>query len=130
MTGYKGKNQVTFFMVSFKMNYFQKSHTCIGCFGLLTKLKITNMWRWGTPQHFLLAFTDELWKTWKTRILKKWKKKKKKKKNCWRYHHFTHVYEQPQSYKAWLLSNGVRQTEFFVIFGIFFPFTPLSISAS
>ena len=57
-------------------------------------------------------------------------KKKKKKKNCWRYHHFTHVYEQPQSYKAWLLSNGVRQTEFFVIFGIFFPFTPLSISAS
>ena len=32
------------------------------------------MWRWGTPQNFLLAFIDELWKTWKIRILKKWKK--------------------------------------------------------
>ena len=42
------------------------------------------MWReWGTPQNFLLAFMDELWKTRKSKILKKWKKK------CWRYHHFT-----------------------------------------
>ena len=33
------------------------------------------MWRrWGTPQNFLLAFLDELWKTWKIRILKKRKK--------------------------------------------------------
>ena len=33
------------------------------------------MWgRWGTPQNFLLAFIDELWKTQKIRILKKWKK--------------------------------------------------------
>ena len=29
---------------------------------------------WGTPQNFLLAFIDELWKTRKIRILKKWKK--------------------------------------------------------
>ena len=28
---------------------------------------------WGTPQNFLLAFTDELWKTRKIRILKKLK---------------------------------------------------------
>ena len=28
----------------------------------------------GTPQNFLLALIDELWKTWKIRILKKWKK--------------------------------------------------------
>ena len=34
--------------------------------------KITLMW--GTPQNFLLAFTCELWKTPKNRILKKWKK--------------------------------------------------------
>ena len=27
------------------------------------------------PQNFLLAFIDELWKTWKIRILKKWIKK-------------------------------------------------------
>ena len=37
--------------------------------------KITLMWRrWGTSQNFLLAFIDELWKTQKIRILKKWKK--------------------------------------------------------
>ena len=41
-----------------------------------TNIKKTHMWRrWGTPQNFLLAFTDELWKTWKIKILKKWKKK-------------------------------------------------------
>ena len=38
-TGCKGKNQVTFFMVSFKITYFQKSLTCIGCFGLFTKTR-------------------------------------------------------------------------------------------
>ena len=41
--------------------------------------RITHMWkRWDTPQNFLLAFIDELWKTWKIRILKKGEKKKKK----------------------------------------------------
>ena len=33
--------------------------------------KITHMWRWGTPQNYLLAFIDKLWKTQKIRILKK-----------------------------------------------------------
>ena len=33
------------------------------------------MWRrWGKLQNFLLAFIDELWKTCKIKILKKWKK--------------------------------------------------------
>ena len=36
--------------------------------------KITHMWRWDTPQNFLLAFTDKLWKSWKIWFLKKWKK--------------------------------------------------------
>ena len=37
--------------------------------------KTTHMWRrWGTPQNFLLAFTDEVWKNRKIRILKKRKK--------------------------------------------------------
>ena len=37
--------------------------------------KIILIWRrWGTPQNFLLALIDELWKTWKIRILKNWKK--------------------------------------------------------
>ena len=36
---------------------------------------MTYMWRrWGKPQNFLSAFIDELWKTRKIRILKKWKK--------------------------------------------------------
>ena len=39
----------------------------------LTK-RITHMWgRWDTPQNFLLAFIDELWKTRKIRLLRKWK---------------------------------------------------------
>ena len=52
--------------------------------------KITHTWRrWGTPQNFLLAFIDEVWKTRKIRMLEKMKK------NCWRYHHFTCVYQKP-----------------------------------
>ena len=41
---------------------------------MTNKKKITHVLRWGKPQNFLLAFIDELWKTWKIRILKKWKK--------------------------------------------------------
>ena len=37
--GCKGKNQVTFFMTSFKNNVFQKSYKRIGCFALFPKLK-------------------------------------------------------------------------------------------
>ena len=42
----------------------------------------------------------------------------KTKKNCWRYHHFTNVYQKPQSYKVQFLRYGVRQ--FFCHFGAFF----------
>ena len=50
------------------------------------------MWRrWDTPQNFLLAFIDEL----KPKKSEFWKNEKKK--NCLRYHHFTHVYQNPQS---------------------------------
>ena len=109
--------------------------------------------RWGTPQNFLLAFIDDLWKTQKMRILKKWKK------NCWRYHHFTNVYQKPQSYEVQFLRYGVNFfLSFWAIFcplhlcttnddhtiygswhikcdrhnslsfqAIFFPFTPLTI---
>ena len=49
----------------------------------------------------------------------------KMKKNCWRYHHFTHVYQKPQSYEVQFLRYGVRQF-FLVIFGHFLPlFSPL-----
>ena len=73
--------------------------------------------RWGTPQNFLLAFIDELWNFWKIRILKKWKK------HCWRYHHFKHLYQKPQSYEVKFLRYGVWQI-FFVILGHFLPFYP------
>ena len=70
-----------------------------------TNIKKTHMWRrWGTPQNFLLAFIDELWKTWKIKILKKWKKKK-----CSRYHDLTHVHQKPQSYEVQVLIYRVRQ---------------------
>ena len=47
------------------------------------------------------------------------------KKNCWRYYHFTHVYQKPQLYDARLLKYRVRQTEFFDISGHFFYLLPL-----
>ena len=55
----------------------------------------------------------------------------KNEKICWRYHHFTHVYQKSQSYDVWFLRYGVRQTKIFVIWAIFCPFcaffTPLMI---
>ena len=74
----------------------------------------------GHTSEFPFSIIDELWKTRKIRILKKEKKGKKK---CWRYHHFTHVYQKPQSYEIQFLGHGVRQI-FYVIFGHFLPFDP------
>ena len=45
-------------------------------------------------------------------------------KICWRYHHFTHVYQKSQSYDVWFLRYGVWQTECFVIMDHFLPFYP------
>ena len=42
------------------------------------------------------------------------------KKNCWRYHHFTHVYQKPQLYEVQFLKYEVGN--FFVILGQFLPF--------
>ena len=39
MTVGNGKNEVTFLWFLLKATYFQKPHTCIGCFVLFTKLK-------------------------------------------------------------------------------------------
>ena len=43
-------------------------------------------------------------------------------KNCWRYHHFTHVYQKPQSYEVQFLRYRVGQN-FFIILDHFLPFT-------
>ena len=42
--------------------------------------------------------------------MKKWKWKVKNEKICWRYYHFTHVYQKSQSYDVWFLRYRVRQT--------------------
>ena len=57
--------------------------------------------RWGTPQNFLSAFNDELWKTEKSEF---WKNEK-----------------NPQPYEVQFLRYGVRQN-IFVILGRFLPF--------
>ena len=51
----------------------------------------------------------------KIRILKKFYK------NCWRYHHFTHVYQKPHIWGT--VSERRSETNFFVILGWFLPFT-------
>ena len=45
-----------------------------------------------------------------------------------RYHHFTHVYQKSQSYDVQFLRYGVRQTELFVILGLFLSFYSLNNS--
>ena len=48
----------------------------------------------------------------------------KNEKICWRYRHFTLVYQKSQSYDVWFLRYGVRQTEFFCHYGPFFALLP------
>ena len=77
------------------------------------------MWRrWSTPQNLLLAFIDELWKTQKIRISKKWKKKKK----LLVYHHFTQVYQKAQ----WGTVPEIRSEKniFLSFWAIFCPLIP------
>ena len=65
--------------------------------------KITQMWRrWGTLEisfcHSLMNFG----KPEKSDF-------SKNEKNCWRYHHFTHVYQKTRSYEVQLLRYRVTQ---------------------
>ena len=48
----------------------------------------------------------------------------KNEKNCWRYHHFTYVYQKRQSYEVQFLRYGVRQN-YLSFWVILYPFTPL-----
>ena len=74
--------------------------------------------------HLRISFWHLLMNFEKPKKSEFWKNEKKK-KNCWRYHHFTHVYQKPQSYEVQFLRYGVRQF-FLVIFGHFLPlFSPL-----
>ena len=56
-------------------------------------------------------------------ILKKWKKKRKKK--CWQYHHFTYMYQKPQSYEVKFLRIQSETDNFlYIIMGHFLSFSP------
>ena len=91
--------------------------TKIGKYRASELQKFTHMWRRrDTPQNFVLAFIDELWKTWKNENFEK------NEKNCWRYHHFIDMYQKLQSYEVQFLRYGVRQF-FFSFWAIFLPFT-------
>ena len=46
----------------------------------------------------------------------------KNEKNCWRYHHFTHMYQKPQSYEIQLLRYEVRLNSL-SFWAIFLPFS-------
>ena len=48
----------------------------------------------------------------------------KNEKICWRYRHFTHVFQKPYSYDVRFLWYRARQIEFFVILGHFLSFYP------
>ena len=52
----------------------------------------------------------------------------KTKKNCWRYHHFTHVYQKPQSYEVQFLRYIVRLICFFIL-GHFLLYTTPTLTA-
>ena len=78
------------------------------------------MWgSWHTPQKFLLVFIDEFWKPEKSGF-------RKNENICWRYHHFTHVYQNPQSYEVQFLRYKVRHNflSFWAIFCLFNSFHP------
>ena len=68
--------------------------------------------RWCTPQNFLLHLLMTFEKP------KKWEFWKNKNKNCWRYHHFTNVYQKPQSCEVQFQRYGVIQ--FFMSFWAIF----------
>ena len=111
---------------------WQLCYKPLGILQRITKSQKVHIWShdvshtWGTPQNFLLAFIDELWKTQRTRISKRWPKKKKKtthektKKtgDIIILHMCTKNHNQVQSPRY-----GVTPFNF-VILGHFLPFTP------
>ena len=79
--------------------------------------KITHTWRrWGTPQNFSFGI---YWWTLKNPKNQIFEKINNNNKNCWRYHHFTYLYQKPQSYEVKFLWYWVRQ-KIFLILGQFF----------
>ena len=98
------------------------------------KQKVTYIWRWGMPQNFFLAFSDELEKQIIIKKLFKWANKKqnhfniynvvfffkKIKKNTCRYHY----QNLDMIYSSWDIEQNKLKL---VILGHFLPFIPLKI---
>ena len=87
----------------------------------LTKKVTPMLGRWGTPQNFLLAFIDELWKTQKIRLLRKWKN----------FLEISSFYTSvPKTIIIWgTVPEMQSKTEFFVILGHFLPLlTPCPVT--
>ena len=83
--------------------------------------KKLHMWgRRGTPQNFLLAFIDKLWKSPKIRLLKKWKNLLE----------ISSIYTcVPKTTIIWGTFPEIRsETEFFVILGHVLPFWPTPLT--
>ena len=118
----KKQNNFKIYNVAFKKKKRKKKNTCRYHYQNLNDIIYSS---WDIEQnilklvilgHFLPFYPL---KTPKIKILKN-------EKICWRYHHFTHVYQKSQSYDVWFLRYGVQQTEFFVILDCFLPFYPLT----
>ena len=71
------------------------------------------MWRrWGTPQNFSFGI---YWWTLKNPKNQIFEKINNSNKNCWRHHHFTYLYQKPQSYEVQFLWYWVRQKHFLIL---------------
>ena len=69
--------------------HFTKNHTCEEG-GTCLRISF-----WHLLMEFEKPQKSEFWKKWK--------------KNCWKYHHFTHVYQKSKSYKVQFMIYKVRQ---------------------
>ena len=87
------------------LNVHNKSHTCEG------------------GAHLTISFCHPLMNFEKPEKSDFWKNEK----NCWRYHHFIHVYEKPQLYEAQFLRYRMKHN-FFSFLSFFRPVTPLPLT--
>ena len=92
------------------------------------------IWGYLLPFYLSNSLKNKNLKKWKkkkkkNKNFKKLKKKKKKKKN-WRYHHFTHMYQNLLSDDLWFLRYRTWQMELRVLilgyFSLFYPFNSLN----
>ena len=89
--------------------------------------KITHMWRrWVTTQNLLLAFIDELWKTWKSEF---WENEKKKKiTGDINILHMCNKNHRHMKYSSWDTELGRFFCHFWPFFGLLPPTSPTPLT--